>query len=379
MHNNHMKDYSNHIAVIGAGISGLTLGVILKSYNIPCVIFEKYDSVSEYGAGISISPNGLEVLKSLNIYDDLLKISAKPVSSIFYSNLKKITEIPNEVITTSRKSLYKVLYEKYLSFDGEILFDHNLVNIDFSINSLYFSNKKNYRFKHIAACDGIKSSCQNLSSGKIKGPVYSGYSVWRSILPTNQKNINFHLGANFHIVTYPIGMNQSSFVAAIKTKTELNESWRQKGDYDDLRSELPSSIIDEFPSLKQSNQIYKWGVFTRPLPNELFNKNITFLGDAAHPIVPFLGQGACLALEDAYAFGNLITKYNNDFKKAQIEYQNIRLNRIKLIHRKSTNQAKLNHLKNPILVYLRNVLMRFTGIISIRTNAIWSYKISKKL
>ena len=90
-----MKDYSNHIAVIGAGISGLTLGVILKSCNIPCVIFEKYDSVSEYGAGISISPNGLEVLKSLNIYDDLLKISAKPVSSIFYSNLKKITEIPN--------------------------------------------------------------------------------------------------------------------------------------------------------------------------------------------------------------------------------------------------------------------------------------------
>ena len=112
-----MKDYSNHIAVIGAGISGLTLGVILKSSNIPCVIFEKYDSVSEYGAGISISPNGLEVLKSLNIYNDLLKISAKPVSSIFYSNLKKITEIPNEVITTSRKSLYKVLYEKYLSFE----------------------------------------------------------------------------------------------------------------------------------------------------------------------------------------------------------------------------------------------------------------------
>ena len=106
MHNNYMKDYSNHIAVIGAGISGLTLGVILKSHNIPCIIFEKYDSVSEYGAGISISPNGLEVLKTLNIYNDLLKISAKPSSSIFYSNLKKIIEVPNEVITTSRKSLY---------------------------------------------------------------------------------------------------------------------------------------------------------------------------------------------------------------------------------------------------------------------------------
>ena len=310
---------------------------------------------------------------------DSLKISAKPISSIFYSNLKKITEIPNEVITTSRKSLYKVLYERYLSFGGEILFDHDLVNIDFSENNLYFSNKKNYRFKHIAACDGIKSSCQNLSSCKINGLIYSGYSVWRSILPTNQKNINFYLGPNFHIVTYPIGMNRSSFVAAIKTKKQLNESWRQKGGYEDLRSELPSSIIDEFPLLKQSNEIYKWGVFTRPLPKELFDKNITFLGDAAHPIVPFLGQGACLALEDAYSFGNLITKYNNDFEKAQLEYQNIRLNRIRLIHRKSTNQAKFNHLSNPILVFLRNILMKYTRIILIRTNAIWSYRISKKL
>jgi salicylate hydroxylase len=374
-----MKDYSNHIAVIGAGISGLTLGVILKSCNIPCIIFEKYDSVSEYGAGISISPNGLEVLKSLNIYNDLLKISAKPVSSIFYSNLKKITEIPNEVITTSRKSLYKVLYEKYLSLDGEILFDHNLVNIDFDKKILYFSNKKNYEFEHIAACDGIKSFCQDLSRNSIKSPVYSGYSVWRSILPTNQKNINFILGSNFHIVTYPIDLKRSSFVAVIKTKRENNESWKQKGDYEDLRADLPRFVLDQFKSLEQNNEIYKWGVFTRPVLKELFCKNITFLGDAAHPIVPFMGQGACLAMEDAYAFGNLITKFNNDFEKAQIEYQNIRLNRIKLIHRKSTNQAKLNHLKNPILVYLRNVLMRFTGIISIRMNAIWSYKISKKL
>ena len=374
-----MKDYSNHIAVIGAGISGLTLGVILKSHNIPCIIFEKYDSVSEYGAGISISPNGLEVLKTLNIYNDLLKISAKPSSSIFYSNLKKIIEVPNEVITTSRKSLYKVLYEKYLSFDGKILFDHDLVNIDFSKNSLYFSNKKNYKFKHVAACDGIKSSCRNLSSGEIREPVYSGYSVWRSILPINQKSINFHLGPNFHIVTYPIDMNRSSFVAAIKTKAKLNESWKQKGDYEDLRSELPSSIMDKFQSLKQSNELYKWGVFTRPLLKELFDENITFLGDAAHPIVPFLGQGACLALEDAYAFGNLIKKHNYGFKKVQKEYQNIRLNRIRLIHRKSLNQAKLNHLDNPILVLLRNVLMKYTRIISIRMDAIWSYRISKQL
>ena len=379
MHNNLVNIYKNHIAIIGAGISGLTLGIVLKKQNIPCIIFEKFPSISEYGAGISISRNGQKVLKEIEILDKLKLISGNPKNAYFISNNKEITSFAIDHVTTSRKVLHSILLEKYLELNGEIKFDHQLINIDNQKKLLSFSNSKNLYVDHIAACDGIKSICRNLLSKDKLDPVYSGYSVWRSILPTNQKNINFHLGANFHIVTYPIGMNQSSFVAAIKTKKELNESWKQKGDYEDLRSELPSSIIDEFPSLKQSNQIYKWGVFTRPLPNELFDKNITFLGDAAHPIVPFLGQGACLALEDAYAFGNLITKYNNDFKKAQIEYQNIRLDRIKLIHRKSINQAKLNHLKNPILVYLRNILMRFTGIISIRTNAIWSYKISKKL
>jgi salicylate hydroxylase len=366
------------ISIIGAGISGLTLGVILKSYNIPCIIYEKYGSVSEYGAGISISPNGAEVLKSLNIYDDLLKISAKPHGANFYSNLKKIITIPTEVLTTSRKSLYKVLYEKYLSLKGKILFDHELINIDFDKKILYFSNKKNYEFEHIAACDGIKSFCQDLSRNSIKSPVYSGYSVWRSILPTNQKNINFILGSNFHIVTYPIDSNRSSFVAVIKTKRENNESWKQKGDYEDLRADLPRFVLDQFKSLEQNNEIYKWGVFTRPVLKELFCKNITFLGDAAHPIVPFMGQGACLAMEDAYVFGNLIRK-NNNFKKTQKEYQNIRFSRVKLIHNKSLNQARLNHLKNPIFVFVRNALMKYTRIISSRTKAIWSYNVTKKL
>ena len=373
-----MNNSKKEISIIGAGISGLTLGVILKSYNIPCIIYEKYDSVSEYGAGISISPNGVKVLKSLNIYDDLLKVSAKPQTTNFYSNLKKIIKIPTEVLTTSRKSLYKVLYEKYLLLNGKILFDHELINIDFDKNNLYFSNKKNYEFEHIAACDGIKSFCQNLSKSSIKSPVYSGYSVWRSILPTSQKSINFYLGSNFHIVTYPIDINRSSFVAVIKTNREHNESWKQKGDYEDLRAKLPLSTLDRFASLKQSNEIYKWGVFTRPLLKELFYKNITFLGDAAHPIVPFMGQGACLAMEDAYVFGNLIRK-NNNFKKTQKEYQNIRSSRIRLIHNKSLNQARLNHLKNPILVFIRNILMKYTRIISSRTEVIWSYNVTKKL
>ena len=64
-----MNNYSNHIAIIGAGIAGLALSCILKKANVPVVLFEKSSDVSDYGAGISISPNGIKVLKYLNIYN----------------------------------------------------------------------------------------------------------------------------------------------------------------------------------------------------------------------------------------------------------------------------------------------------------------------
>ena len=111
----------------------------------------------------------------------------------------------------------------------------------------------------------------------------------------------------------------------------------------------------------------------------MFKENITYLGDAAHPIVPFIGQGGCMALEDAYAFGYLLSKHNNDIEIAQKNYQELRLKRIRSIYKSSLFQAKLNHLSNPFLVRLRNILMRYTGIISYRTKSIWSYDITTEL
>ena len=131
MHNNPVNNYSNHIAIIGAGISGLTLACILKKANIPVVVFEKSSDVSDYGAGISISPNGIKVLKHLDIYNEIISVSPKPNKAVFFSNDKKINSFDIDVITTSRQVLYKFLYKKYMSLDGEILFDHELCDVDF--------------------------------------------------------------------------------------------------------------------------------------------------------------------------------------------------------------------------------------------------------
>ena len=87
-----MDKYHNHIAIIGAGISGLALGCILQEAKIPVVIFEKSNEISNYGAGISISANGIKILKNLRIYKDVLEQSSNPKKAVYYSNKIEIND-----------------------------------------------------------------------------------------------------------------------------------------------------------------------------------------------------------------------------------------------------------------------------------------------
>lgn len=374
-----MTDYSNHIAIIGAGISGLALGCMLKKANIPTIIFERSSVVSNYGAGISISPNGRDVLSYLEVDEVISKLSGNPKKALFFSNEVKISSIPSNVITTSRKILYKSLLEKYLQLDGDILFDHELIDIDCENINIFFSNNSSFNVQHVVACDGIKSSVRAKQMPGSKDPSYSGYSVWRAIIHRSQENIETRLGPNYHIVTYPVDKSRTSFVAAIKTSKAYAESWKAKGSLEELKEDIPqeSEIINSI--FKEGDELYRWGVYTRPNIADLYSKNITFLGDAAHPIVPFIGQGGCLALEDAYVFGKLASKFRNNFKKIQYSYQKIRLKRVIKIKNESERQGFLNHLSNPLLVYSRNMFMKYTPIISSRIKKIWTYDPDKEI
>ena len=124
----------------------------------------------------------------------------------------------------------------------------------------------------------------------------------------NIENIQLFIAPNQHIVTYPINSNEVSFVGIVKTPNTLDSSWKRKGAYSEVLKEfspfknLPSSIINK------KNDYYKWGIYISPDSKNFCSKNLTLLGDAAHPILPFLGQGACMSLEDAHIFAQLLIK-----------------------------------------------------------------------
>ncbi len=370
-----MNNFSDHIAIIGAGIAGLSLGCFLKKSGLPVVIFEKSSTVSNYGAGITISPNGINILKYLDIKNEFISNSFSPSQTIINDTSKHIQRIYSDVVTSSRKTLYSSLKDKYLSLGGEIFFDHELTNVDLKQTKLIFKNFKEYKFAHIVGCDGIKSICRKYLLNKNFYPTYSGYSAWRSIVPARQENIQLFIAPNQHVVTYPINSNEVSFIGIVKTSNTSDSSWKRKGTYSEVFKEFSS--FKNLPSFifNRKNDYYKWGIYTSPTPYSLFSKNLTLLGDAAHPILPFLGQGACMSLEDAHIFAQLLIKNIENIQQAQKEYENIRIPRIKKIQEFSKIQGFLNHISNPLIIYIRNFIMRtFPSLINYRLSDIWSYK-----
>ena len=375
-----MKNYSTHIGIVGGGIAGLTAGCALRLQGIKTIVFERADEVSEYGAGISISPNALRPLQKLGIREAFVDRSFVPEKTVMHYRGKEIRNLETQVVTSSRQKLIEVIHQRYVGLGGEILFEHEYESLDLDSCEITFTNNESYKVSHILACDGIKSSIRQnhfLSSGK---PTYSGYSAWRGIGLSKVKDIQFHFGPGTHIVNYPIDhAGRTSFVGVVKTDEVTEDSWKIKGSKETLLEDFKFYDEEVFTMVSSSEDLYKWGIYIRPSLNSMYSNNITLLGDAAHPMVPFLGQGGCMAIEDAYTFAFFAGKLDCDFQRVQALYEKVRLERNNKVQSTSMMQGKLNHIKNPVGAFIRNLIIQYTPMISIRTKNIWGYDVDAEI
>ena len=298
---------------------------------------------TSHGAAISLSMNALRLLDRLDIYTDLKDQSFIHSAASIQGPEKEISSFQTpEVLTTHRQILTVLLYSKYLNLGGEIHHDHAFDSFDPEKREVTFANKEKYTLKHLAACDGIRSSIRDTFFAANQDPKYSGYSAWRGIGKSNLQKIHFALGPDSHIVSYPINKTGDvSFVAVRKEDFQFKESWKEEGSIGDLLDDFSLYDSKIFPVIADSVPLYKWGIYIRPPLQSMICKNITLVGDSAHPMVPFLGQGACMAIEDAYSFAMACRKHANNFADAQDAYNFVRNKRTKK-NTKTFNDARQN-------------------------------------
>ena len=358
-----------NIDIIGAGIGGLTTAIALEQKGIKTRIFEQTEQIKKVGAGIILANNAMQVYEKLGLRQiieehgnpissmNITKSSLKPLSKIDLSYFEQKHNTKN--IAIHRGTLQQILIDKLKS--TKINFSHKLTSIVEITNgySLEFENGERIQSSTVLGADGLNSVVrQNLfPNNSIRN---ANQICWRGIteyeLPIKFRNeLNEAWGKSERFGFVQISENKVYWYALKAFKKNKDEF--SINDLEKYFSDYHSIIQDIIKSTKKE-QINTAEISDLKPTNIWFKENVCLLGDSVHATTPNMGQGACQAIEDAFVLSECLDKYDIDY--AFSEYQKLRLPKAHRVVKASWMVGKMAHLKNPMLIGLRNQVLRLT-------------------
>ena len=374
------------VAVIGAGISGLTAGYAIRKKGIAVDVYERSHSISEFGAGITLSKNATSLLENIGLLSEISKKAYHPMKSYVreYKSAREIAsvELDESFISLDRRDLIDALALSFKSAGGNLILNHEINKVNASTGDVSIKDRtKNYDL--ILICDGIKSGLRGQIYDNLE-PKFTGYVAWRGMVRADElpkfqgsNKANVYYGPGGHIVHYPTGRDDYINFVAIESKSSWHEeSWRTEGEARDLLSKFANWNEGLLHMMASANKVYKWGIFQRSLPQKLYMERSVLLGDAAHPMVPFLGQGACMAIEDGYALAEIIEDCD-DITLALEDFNKLRKNRSNWIQKRSLLQGHFNHVSVPSIMSLRNLITK--AVLKRSVADLHSYELDREL
>ena len=355
------------IAIIGAGIAGLTLAnFIKKNSDHEFMLYEKQDSLSfDEGYGIQLSVNSIKLLNKIGFYKiDEEKIFHPDGINIYNIQNKKICDLDLRQFNTEelkystlkRSTLIEFLkddiYTQHLRFGKNIkevseLKEKILIKFDDNTNDLV---------DFVVAADGIFSNTRSFFEKKKVEPRFKKAISVRVILNSkseldiNDENISLMLGSNSHIVLYPVNKKKElNMVCIIRCK---------KYEPDNVKHLVQEIVLKQNPKLKNifENEIKTWPLYFTPKIIPSSNKKVFYIGDAFNGFLPTLAQGAGQSIESAFEIFNLLTK---DMLDKENNYFKIRSNRAKIIRIRSNFNFFVFHFSSKIMQNIRNLFLKF--------------------
>jgi len=362
------------IAIIGAGISGLFIANLFRqNHDYEITIFEGNNSVNlEKGYGIQLSVNSVKLLNKIEFHNISLNEKFNPNKVDFYSlkNKKKICDLDitafndtdAKYTTLKRSTLISFLKDRLPS--NLINFNKKLVNINHKKESIeiIFEDSSIIECDYLIVSDGVFSKTKSLIANREIKPKYFNSIAVRATINKNElqemdlNNISLFLGSNLHSVIYPIDKNnQINFVGILRKHLNDQELINYKlFESSDFISSTLAEISKQLDSLvvKNLKEVKCFPIFVSSEIYRPINKNIFFIGDAFFAFPPTFAQGASQSIEVAH---ELYKNLEGEFD----QFNNKRIKRTKMIDRKSKLNYFVFHINNPLLNFLRNLLIKY--------------------
>jgi salicylate hydroxylase len=352
----------SRISIVGGGIGGLSAALALQHFGYRVSVFEQARELREIGAGVTITPNAMHALNFLGVGERVAK-EAGPTEAYLIRYFQTGEVIKTRASGTDyidrfganyhqvhRADLHATLADAVLRNDSNCMFlDHRFVSLtqDSKHVAATFANGKTIASDILIGCDGGASKVRAcvFEDEKVN---YTGQVAFRALLPMAnvpdgimKMPFAMFVGVNRVMLHYPLRHRTIMNVISVTRET----TWQEEGwtipatieEFARLHSDFHPDALDLIRAISPGT-LFKWGLRDREPLRQYTKGRVTMLGDAAHPMTPFLGQGACIAIEDAMVLGRAFATAST-FEEAFATYENTRKERANGVQLASRQQA----------------------------------------
>lgn len=345
------------IRIIGGGIGGLAAALCLSGRGAQVTVLEQAEAIRETGAGLQISPNGLRVIEALGLAADLAarSVRGRAVSLRDFRAGDEVARLDLGLLPadqryffTHRADLIDLLATEARARGVRFRLLQQVAEVQPGARpGLVMTNGDTCAADLVIGADGLHSRLRPALNGAAE-PQFTGQVAWRAVIPnvTGQPGeVQVHMGPGRHLVCYPLGKgDRLNLVAAQERKAWAEEGWAHEDDPRNLRAAFSGFGPQVQRMLGAVETVNLWGLFRHPVARSWVGGNCALVGDAAHPTLPYLAQGANMALEDAWALSACLAGHD-DIAAGLAAYQAARQERCARIVKAASGNAWKYHLR----------------------------------